>query len=88
MHSGSIAVLYMAVDHFYVESLQTYWANVISFQLALGDMRWYILGCYLAPDNASTIEDVVAAIGKRPQGAALVVVGNFNTYLATPEGRE
>ena len=86
VHSGSIAVLYMAVDHFYVESLQTYWANVISFQLASGDMGWYILGCYLAPDNASTIEDVVAAIGKRPQGATLIVFGDFNSNLVEPEG--
>ena len=47
--------------------------------------RWYIVGCYLAPDDALIIEGVVAAIGKRPQGAALLVVGYFNTALAAPE---
>ena len=39
----------------------------------------------MPPDDASTIEDVVAAISKRPQGAAIMVVRNFNTKLAVPE---
>ena len=43
------------------------------------------MGCYLAPDDASTVEGVIAAIGKQPQGAALLVVGNFITNLAAPE---
>ena len=59
-----------------------------AFQLASVDRRWYILGCYLTPDDASNIEDVVAAIGKPLRGAALLVVVNFNTNLAASEGRE
>ena len=47
--------------------------------------RWYIVGCYLAPDDALIIKGVVAAIGKRPWGAALMVVGYFNTTLVEPE---
>ena len=41
----------------------------------------------MAPDYASTIENVVAAFSQRPQGAALMVVGNFNNNLAAPEGQ-
>ena len=65
-----------------METLHLYGANVVSFQLASGGQRWYIVGCYLAPYNTSTIEDIVAAIIQRPQGAALLVVGKFNTNLA------
>ena len=42
----------------------------------------------MAPEDASTIEDVIATISKRPHGATLLVVGNFNTDLAALEGRE
>ena len=49
--------------------------------------REHIVGCYLDPDNALTIEVVVVAISQRPQGAALLVVSNFNTDLAAPEER-
>ena len=42
------------------------------------------MGCYLAPDNASTIEDIFMDISQRHQGATLLVVSNFNTNLAAP----
>ena len=41
----------------------------------------------MAPDNALTIEDVVADIRQWPQGDELLVIGNFNTNLAAPEGQ-
>ena len=46
-----------------------------------GRRRWYIIGCYIAPDDARTIERVVMALGDQPRGTALVVAGDFNTYL-------
>ena len=45
------------------------------------------MGCYLAPGDASKIEYVVTAISQRLQGAALLVVGDFNTNFSEPEGR-
>ena len=41
----------------------------------------------MVPDDALIVEDIVAAIGKRPWGSALLVVGYFNTNMAAPEGR-
>ena len=54
-HSGGVTVFYRAEEHFYVEALHLYGANVVSFQLELDGQRWYLVGCYLAPDKASTI---------------------------------
>ena len=68
-HNGGVAVFYRAEDSFSAEALQNYRANVVRFQLASDDRRWYIMGCYLALDNASTIEDVITAIGKRPRAS-------------------
>ena len=42
----------------------------------------------MAPYDASTVENSVAAIGKRTQGGALLVVGDFNTNLVATEGQE
>ena len=36
--------------------------------------------------NPSTIEAVITAISQRPRGEYFMVVGNFNTNLAVPEG--
>ena len=88
VHSNGVTVLYRAVEKFSVEALETYGADLARFQLALGNMWWFILGYYLAPYNASTMENIVAAISKRPRGTALLVVRNFNTDLAASEGWE
>ena len=39
------------------------------------------MGCYIAPDDAQTIERVVTALGDQPAGTALVVAGDLNTDL-------
>ena len=66
--------------------MEKFGPNVIGFQLATGARRWYIVGCCLAPDNTSTMERVVEALQSRPRGAELLVAGDFNINLATPEG--
>ena len=48
--------------------------------------QWHDVGCYIAPDNDSNIEDVVADIRRRTQGANLLVAGGFNANLDKTEG--
>ena len=66
--------------------MQQFGPNVIGFQLAAGARRWYIVGCYLAPDDTLAIERVVKALRERPKGAELLVAGDLNINLAAPEG--
>ena len=85
-HRGGVAIFYRSALHFAVEAVHNFGPNVIRFQLATGARRWYIVGCYLAPDNTSTMERVVEALWSRPRGAELLVAGDFNVNLATTEG--
>ena len=57
----------------------------MSFEVVTGARRWYIIGCYLAPDDISTIERVVTALRERPKGTAMVVAGDLNTDLEDAE---
>ena len=59
---GGVAIFYCKVDHFAIEELPLHVPNVISFQVVTGRWRWNVMGCYIAPKEASTIEDVAAAI--------------------------
>ena len=86
-HSGGVAVFYRVAEHFSVDSIHIYGANIANFKLESGGQKWYIVGCYLAPDNASTIDDIIVAISQRLRGAALLVSGDINTNLTAPEGR-
>ena len=66
-HRGGVAIFYRPAPHFTVEAVRKFGPNVIGFQLATGTRRWYIMGCYLTPDNTSTIERVVEALRSRPK---------------------
>ena len=80
-HRGGIALFYKEEADFAVEEVRPYGPNVISFEVLTGRRRWYIIGCYLAPDDARTIDQVFTALGDQPQGTALIVAGDLNTDL-------
>ena len=48
--------------------------------------QWHVVGCYIEPNNASTIEKVVAAISRRTRGAEILVTVDFNAKLVYPKG--
>ena len=68
-----------------MEAVREYRPNALSFEVATGGRRWYIIGCYLTPDDARTIEREVTALGDQPIGTALIVAGDLNTDLGAPE---
>ena len=76
-----MALFYRPSPLFVLEAVQEYRSNVLSLEVATGAWWWYIIRCYLAPDDTSTIERVVAALRYRPKGTALVVAGGLNTDL-------
>ena len=80
-HRGRIAMFYREGVGFAVEEVRQYGPNVLSFEVVSGRRRWYIVGCYIAPDDAQTIERVVMSMGDQPKGTALVVAGDLNTDL-------
>ena len=68
-----------------MEAFREYGPNVLRFEVATGARRWCIIGCYLTPDDAETLERVVTALGDRPKGTALIVSGDLNTDLEDSE---
>ena len=69
-----------------MEEVRQYGTNVISVEVVSGRRQVYIVGCYIAPDDAQTIERVVKALKDKPPGSALVVAGDLNTDLVEVEG--
>ena len=72
-HRGGVAVFHRPAPHFAVEAVQQFGPDVIGFQLVSGARRWYIVGCYLAHNDTSTIERFVKSLRHRPKGAELLV---------------
>ena len=72
--------------YFAVEAVQQFRPNVVIFHLEMGERRWYIVVCYLSPEETPTIESVVPTLKERPRGAELLVEGGFNVNLSDPKG--
>ena len=85
-HCGGVALFYHSTPHFVVEAVERCGPKVMGFQVATGEQRWYIVGAYVAPEDEVTMETMVAAIGRKPRGAELMVAGDFNVDLTAPEG--
>ena len=85
-HRGGVAIFYRSEPHFVVEAVEKFGPNVIGFQIATGARRWYLVGVYFAPEDTTTMERVSEAIQSKPRGAELLVAGDFNVDLASPEG--
>ena len=48
-HRGGVALFYRPSPLFEVEAVRECGPNVLTFEVATGAQRWYIIGCYLAP---------------------------------------
>ena len=84
-HSGGVAVFYRPSLRYVVKAIQQFSTNAVGFQMEMGERQWYRVVCYLAPDDTSTIESVVAALKERPRGSELLVTGGINANLEQPK---
>ncbi len=61
--------------------------NVLSFQLVSGAVRWYIVGCYIPPNDLTTLTHVKQAWQACPWGCLPILLGNLNVNLAAPHDK-
>lgn len=66
---------------FLVKEHQKHGLKVVRFQLVMGYRNWFVVGCYLDPDDFSSIERVVGAMEQRPRREAIMVVVYLNTNI-------
>ena len=59
---GGVALFYWDSPVFAVKAIHQFGANVITCQMETGERHWYIVGCYLAPGDRTTIRGVEAAM--------------------------
>ena len=52
--------------------------------MEIGWHQLHNVGCYITPNNASAIEDVIAAINRQTRWVELLVTGNFDEELVDP----
>ena len=85
-HWIGVVLFYCISPIFMAESHHNFTPKLVKYQLASGGRRWYIMGCYFAPDHDSTIDRIVMSIFQCPHRTNNLVAGESNTDLSRSKG--
>ena len=72
---------------FVVEEEKKWHPNVMTIHVVTRKVRYYIVGCYLPPDDLETLEYVKKAWEQRPLDAIPLLMGDINVNLDNPENK-
>jgi hypothetical protein len=84
VRQGGIALFWRGNNSYKVEEMQIWGANVISLQLKMDNIRFFVVGCYIPPSDLETLTDVERAWQACPAGARPLLVGDLNFNFCAP----
>ncbi len=61
--------------------------NVITFTVVMGVERYYAMGCYIPPNNLTTLTHVEGAWNDCPKGHIPILLGDLNINLVSPRNK-
>ena len=84
-HQGGIALLWQP-EHkaFEIEATKILTPNLITFQLVMGDERYYVIGIYIPPNNTEGGNELRVAWEVCPANCHPIVMGDLYINLGNP----
>ncbi len=81
-HQGGICVIWRK-DHngFEVEVVRPLTPNLMSFQLVMGNERYYVMGIYIPPNCMTWVDNLRVAWEACPADCTPLVVGDLNIWF-------
>jgi hypothetical protein len=81
-HQGGIALFWRPNKSYEVEDWQIRGPNVLSFTIVMVSQHFFAVGCYIPPNDLSTLQHIVQAWNKCPRGhIPILLVGDLNFNL-------
>jgi hypothetical protein len=84
LSSGRIALFWRGNISYEVKEMRIWGPNIISLHLMMGSIRFFVLGCYIPPNNLEALACVDKAWRKCPTGAHPILLGDLNVNLHAP----
>ncbi len=81
---GGISFFWRASDLYEVKEVEMRGPNVLSFLLVSGATRYYIVGCYIPPNDLTTLTHIEQACMACPKDCLPIMLGDLNVNLAAP----
>jgi hypothetical protein len=83
-HQGGIALFWRANKTYKVKDRCIHGPNMLSFVIVMGSQHFYVVGCYIPPNNLCTLPQVKQALNKCPKGHTPLFIGDLNVNLHAP----
>ena len=84
MRGRGVALFYRDSDLYEVEEQRIWGPNVLSFKLKTEDVRYYVVGAYIAPSSLDALADIDKAWAKCPKACKSMLLGDLNINLDKP----
>ena len=81
---GCVALVWRESRHYEVEEARIESANVLTFRVVSGELKFYVVGCYIPPSDLTTLDQVRAAWARCPKGFRPMLLGDLNLNLESP----
>jgi hypothetical protein len=82
--SGGIALFWRGNISYEVEEMRIWGPNIFSLHLMMGSIRFFVVGCYIPPNDLEALACVDKAWHECPAGARPILVGDLNVNLCAP----
>ena len=83
-HQGGIALFWRPNKSYKVEDWHVRGPNVLSFVIVTGGQQFYAVGCYIPPNDLSTLPIIVQAWNECPSGHTPILLGDLKVNLRAP----
>jgi hypothetical protein len=77
----------MEESGFLVEAATVVSPNVLTFQLVMGGVRFYVMGAYIPPADTTGVDDLRAAWDKCPVNCHPLLLGDLNINFGSPRSK-
>ncbi len=86
---GGIALLWRELENlgFLVEAVSIVSPNILTFQLVMGGVRFFVMGAYIPPADTTGVDDLRDAWDKRPANCKPLLLGDLNINFGSPRSK-
>ena len=81
---GGIALCWKEHDAYEIEETKFHGSHVVTFRLITGELRYYVVGCYIPPSSTAELADIRRAYKRCPKGFKPILMGDLNINLESP----
>ena len=86
---GGIALLWTAEhQHFEVEAVNIVSPNMLTFQLVMGGVQFFVMGAYIPPADTAGVDDLCDAWAKCPANCKLLLLGDLNINFGSLRSKQ